>query len=91
MSDRILRLQEVMSQTGLCRSHVYGLEGFPKPFKLGNTRAVGWSEAAVQAWIRVTIPATKPEFKHSPAVRNRDDDSDPRLRFETSSGLLFGS
>jgi prophage regulatory protein len=47
---RFLRLKDVMKQTGLCRSAVYGLPGFPKPIKLGGTRAVAWAEPELLKW-----------------------------------------
>lgn len=54
---RILRLQDVISYTGLARSTIYKYvdEGsFPKPVPLGG-RSVGWVESEVQAWIKHAI------------------------------------
>jgi prophage regulatory protein len=54
MADRILRLPEVKSTTGLPRSTIYARihEGsFPKPICLG-CRSVGWLESEIQDWVR---------------------------------------
>ncbi|MBY6222652.1 MULTISPECIES: AlpA family transcriptional regulator [Marinobacter] len=54
---RILRLQDVISYTGLARSTIYKYvdEGsFPKPVPLGG-RSVGWVESEVQTWIKHAI------------------------------------
>lgn len=50
---QILRLPQVCRVTGLCRSMIYQLEAerrFPRRIKIG-TRAVGWVEGEVQAWL----------------------------------------
>jgi prophage regulatory protein len=49
----MLRLPEVCRVVGLSRSMIYLLESqerFPQRVKLG-TRAVGWLESEVQAWL----------------------------------------
>lgn len=49
----ILRLRQVRDLTGLSRSSIYSYIAagtFPRPFRLGP-RAVGFSHAAVEAWI----------------------------------------
>jgi predicted DNA-binding transcriptional regulator AlpA len=51
MADKILRLKDVTAVSGLCRSAVYALKDFPRAVKLGGTRAVGWYESEVEAWI----------------------------------------
>ncbi|MDE0879134.1 MAG: AlpA family transcriptional regulator [Sphingomonas bacterium] len=51
--ERILRLPEVKSRTGLSRSSIYAKiadDTFPKQKKLGH-RIVGWFESDVTAWI----------------------------------------
>ena len=53
-TSRIVRLKEVIAQTGLSRSTIYhyiskGL--FPSQIKLG-TRAVGWRHHDIQNWIK---------------------------------------
>lgn len=53
IKERILRLPEVISKTGLSRSGIYALleaEAFPKAIKLG-ARRVGWLESEIEAWI----------------------------------------
>lgn len=50
----ILRRKQVESRTGLSRSTIYLRiqEGtFPKPIKLGGSRAVGWLENEITAWL----------------------------------------
>lgn len=49
----IFRLPRVCEVTGLSRSSIYAAVkagSFPAPFPLGP-RAVGWSAAAVEAWL----------------------------------------
>lgn len=51
--ERILRLQELTTLTGLSKSGVYQSiqdNGFPKPIKLGR-RASGWLQSEVSGWI----------------------------------------
>jgi prophage regulatory protein len=53
MTERILRMPEVMARTGYSRSAVYQAmaEGrFPKSIPLGE-RTVGWVESEVQQFI----------------------------------------
>jgi prophage regulatory protein len=60
-SIRILRLPQVCSVTGLGRSMIYQLEAdqrFPKRVRIG-TRAVGWLEAEVRAWLRKRIELSR--------------------------------
>ena len=50
MTDRILRLPEVIEKTGISRSSIYKqmqLGLFPKQLRLGE-RMVGWSEAEIE-------------------------------------------
>jgi prophage regulatory protein len=52
-SIRILRLPQVCEVAGLCRSMIYQMETdlrFPQRVKIG-TRAVGWVEKEVNAWL----------------------------------------
>jgi prophage regulatory protein len=54
---RLLRLQQVGEITGLRRSMIYQLEAdgnFPRRVKLA-TRAVGWVESEIRAWISARI------------------------------------
>jgi len=53
----ILRRDAVERATGLSRSSIYELmahDEFPKPVPLGS-RAVGWVESEVLAWVRERI------------------------------------
>lgn len=50
---QVLRLPQVCTVTGLCRSMIYQLEAqkrFPHRIKIGM-RAVGWLEDEVQTWL----------------------------------------
>ena len=63
MEDRILRVDEVLAQTGLSKATLYRLVDsgdFPQPVRLGGPerRAVGWRLSEVQEWIRNLPPAT---------------------------------
>ena len=58
---KILRRQKVEEITGLSRSTIYALiqeNSFPKPIKL-SARAVGWSDEAVQTWLKGRADASK--------------------------------
>jgi prophage regulatory protein len=62
---KILRLPQVCEMTGFCRSMIYQMEAerrFPKRVKIG-TRAVGWLEGEVQAWL-----ANRIEFSRAQAA-----------------------
>lgn len=51
--NRILRLRDVLTYTGLSRSTVYRRmqEGsFPKSIQIG-TRCMGWRQSAIDAWL----------------------------------------
>ncbi len=53
MLDRLMRLEEVLSYTGLSRSELYRQiqeETFPRPVRVGK-RAVRWRESEVEEWI----------------------------------------
>ena len=61
MSDRIIRLPEVMAKTGLSRSSVYlaiSKGNFPEQIKLGE-RSTGWSLEQVDKWIEQCIANSK--------------------------------
>jgi prophage regulatory protein len=52
--DRFLRLQAVLTRTGLSRTTLYRMirnGTFPENVQL-STRCVGWRESAVEAWMR---------------------------------------
>lgn len=56
MSDqpRLLRLRDVLAQTGLSRSSLYRLidrDAFPRPVAIAGTRMRAWSAAAVSEFV----------------------------------------
>ena len=57
MQHKLIKLETVISTTGLSRSHIYALaqQGrFPKPIKLSE-RSSAWVESEVQEWIDIRI------------------------------------
>jgi prophage regulatory protein len=53
LPDRLLRLPEVKTRTGLGRSSIYRLVAtgaFPRPRKLAE-RAVAWRASEIETWI----------------------------------------
>lgn len=63
MTDRIIRLSEVKSKTGLSRSSIYERiknGSFPSPIKITN-HAVGWIEKEVDGWIAQRITESRGE------------------------------
>lgn len=53
MTQKILKLPDVMEATALSRSSIYAFikeNAFPKPVPLG-ARAVGWIETEITEWI----------------------------------------
>ena len=53
MSEKILKLREVMDVTALSRSSIYAYISkgvFPKPIPLGE-KSVGWLSSEILAWI----------------------------------------
>lgn len=57
----VLRLPTVRSITGLSRSSIYlriSQGTFPRPVKLGS-RAVGWLQTEIAAWVDDRIKASK--------------------------------
>lgn len=60
--ERILRLEDVKTRTGLSRSTIYlnvSQGTFPKHISLG-TRCVGWLESEIDAWIAGRIQKSRP-------------------------------
>lgn len=56
---RMLRLEEVMSMTGLSRSSIYAMAkqgSFPKQIQIGP-RAVRWNSQTVEAWLTAKMEA----------------------------------
>ena len=61
MSHSILRLPEVIRQTGLSRSSIYlriTNKEFPKPISLGG-RAVGWLQEDIDSWVVYKIETSR--------------------------------
>ena len=52
--ERLIRLPEVIAQTGLNRNSVYQIDDFPRPLKVG-ARASAWVQSEVQEWIQKRI------------------------------------
>ena len=62
---RILRLPDVMKNTGLKRSTIYKLmaaKGFPIQISLG-AKAVGWLESDIENWIQDRISQSQTALK----------------------------
>jgi len=60
-TKRLIRLPEVIRQTGLARSSIYdGIRAgtFPKPIPLCG-RNVAWVESEIQKWIADRIAASR--------------------------------
>ena len=58
---QVLRLPQVIQLTGLCRSTIYQLEAeqrFPPRIKI-STRAVGWLQGEVQAWLTKRVECSR--------------------------------
>ncbi|GAB1621407.1 AlpA family transcriptional regulator [Agarivorans albus] len=61
MSNKIMRLPEVIEKTGLSRSTIYlrmSHGQFPKSISLGE-RAIGWVEKDIDLWVLTCISASK--------------------------------
>ncbi|EPW7004599.1 AlpA family transcriptional regulator [Vibrio parahaemolyticus] len=61
MSNKIIRLPEVMKETGLSRSTIYlrmSKSDFPQSISLGD-RAVGWLQGEVNQWLEQRISASR--------------------------------
>lgn len=60
--ERILRLADVKTRTGLSRSTIYAhvkAGVFPSHISLG-ARCVGWVESEIDAWIQARILKSRP-------------------------------
>jgi prophage regulatory protein len=58
---RAIRINAVLEQTGLSRTHVYRLINagkFPKPAKLSD-RLSAWDAAEIDAWLAAKFSAAK--------------------------------
>lgn len=61
MSHKILRLPDVIKQTGLSRSSIYlriANHEFPLPISLGG-RSVGWLQQEIDEWVIEKIEASR--------------------------------
>jgi len=61
MTYTVLRLPEVIRQTGLSRSSIYlriANNEFPAPISLGG-RAVGWLQQDIDEWVVEKIEASR--------------------------------
>lgn len=61
MTQKIIRRREVQTKTGKSRSSMYAdisRGNFPKPIKIGS-RAVGWLESDVDAWIESRVAESR--------------------------------
>ena len=63
MQPQLLRIPQVLQQTGMKRSTLYALmrdAGFPSPIKLNDSgRAVAWIQTEIDSWIASRITATR--------------------------------
>lgn len=58
--EKIIRLPEVKSRTGLSRSSIYAFMKagtFPASIRLGR-RSIGWQESVITSWIEQRIQPT---------------------------------
>ena len=58
----ILRRRQVEKRVGLTRSPLYArikAGTFPKPIRLGNSRAVGWLEHEIDAWLTAQVEKSR--------------------------------
>jgi len=68
MPNRILRIKDVITKTGLSRSHLYSIAksgDFPRSVSLipGGT-SVGWVESEIDSWIEQRIQARGQGVNH---------------------------
>lgn len=59
MSERLLKLPEVIQLTGLSKSGIDRKEkagGFPKRVRLGH-RSIAWAESEINAWVQAVKTA----------------------------------
>lgn len=75
--DKLLRLPEVMSITGLSRATIYrqmqrGL--FPQSILI-TSGAIGWRQSDVEKWIESRMPTTSVDQVRGFKRKKRDDES----------------
>lgn len=64
MTERLIRVREVMERTGLSRTVLYRKiqhNDFPQPVRI-TIRCVGWLESEIDKWIAERIGARFPEI-----------------------------
>ena len=72
MTDRILRMPQVVEMVGLCRASIYNKmrdDAFPRQVKLG--RLSGWLESEVQGWIREQTRQSRQDMPQDDSCRHR--------------------
>jgi prophage regulatory protein len=62
----IIRADKVMARTGLPKSSLYAIPGFPGRISLSGRRC-GWLEDEVEAWIEGRVRASRGESDKSAA------------------------
>jgi prophage regulatory protein len=77
MQERLLRLPQVISITGLSKSTIYVLindedSGFPKPIKILGSRAIAFLESELNSWIDIRIKASREQNGFRDATRQYD-------------------
>jgi prophage regulatory protein len=84
VTNRVLRLPEVKTITGLSRSTIYlrvAAGSFPRPVSLGP-RAVGWLQAEVEAWISSANSPQGGTSQQSSGAKLERKSSREMLKFE---------
>lgn len=72
MSDRLIKLQEVIELTSKCRSKILLEEKqgtFPKSVKIAHARSVRWSYNEIQHWIKQQLDSRHVEA-NIPVIEN---------------------
>jgi prophage regulatory protein len=64
MSEKLLRLPEIINRTGLSKSTIYvllsdGQSDFPRPIKILGSRAIAFVESEVDTWIHARIEKSR--------------------------------
>lgn len=75
---RLLSLDEVMEKCGISKPTVYNYirnRNFPHSIRIG--KAVGWSEPAVNAWLRAQLQPDPPGGPNTEAADAPSDQPEP--------------
>lgn len=95
MAESILRLKDLIVQTGLSRSAIYDrmdekspryAKDFPKSFSLGG-RAVGWNRSEIDAWLATCATNAKSEIsskKTKPPLKSNVKAASTRVEMTVS-------